>query len=123
MRRPFGELEGEIVRLVGSHPESTVADVQSRLGGDVAYTTVMTVLARLWKKGELVRKKSGRTYLYSAVTEKRSRTQPLLDRLRGRLFGGSTTQMVSYLIESGDPMSEEEIAHIEALLHRLKEST
>jgi predicted transcriptional regulator len=122
MRRFFGELENEVMRLVGSHPASTVADVQSRLRGEVAYTTVMTVLTRLWKKGELTRQKEGRTYLYSIASEKNLPSQPLLDRLRSRLFGGSTTQMVSYLIENGDPISDEEIAQIEALLHRLKES-
>jgi len=31
----------------------------------LAYTTVMTVMVRLWEKGQLIREKTGRTYRYS----------------------------------------------------------
>ena len=34
---------------------------------DLAYTTVMTVLVRLWHKGMLERRKDGRAYAYHAV--------------------------------------------------------
>ncbi|MEN8040084.1 MAG: BlaI/MecI/CopY family transcriptional regulator [Actinomycetota bacterium] len=47
----------------------TPRDVQSRLPVErtVEYTTVMTVLARLWKKGRLERERSGRAYAYIPV--------------------------------------------------------
>jgi predicted transcriptional regulator len=47
----------------------TPGDVQSRLPAErrVEYTTVMTVLARLWKKGRLERERSGRAYAYLPV--------------------------------------------------------
>lgn len=121
MRRPFGELEAEIAELVRLYPCCTVAEIQHRLGKGVAYTTVMTVLTRLWKKGAIQREKSGRSYLYSFIERGKSDRHPLLDRLRTRLFGGNTSQMVSYLIESGEPMSDEEAAKIEALLKQFKE--
>jgi predicted transcriptional regulator len=34
---------------------------------DLAYTTVMTILVRLWRKGLLERRKDGRAYAYHAV--------------------------------------------------------
>lgn len=34
----------------------------------VGYTTVMTVLARLWKKGRLDRRRQGRAYSYGPVS-------------------------------------------------------
>ena len=47
----------------------TPRDVQSQLPVErrVEYTTVMTVLARLWKKGRLDRERSGRAYAYLPV--------------------------------------------------------
>ena len=47
----------------------TPRDVQSLLPAHraVEYTTVMTVLARLWKKGRLERERRGRAYAYVPV--------------------------------------------------------
>ena len=47
----------------------TPRDVQAQLPAErsVEYTTVMTVLARLWKKGRLNRERSGRAYAYAPV--------------------------------------------------------
>lgn len=44
----------------------SVRDVHEALGRVVAYTTVMTTLDRLYKKGLLSRNQAGRAYLYSA---------------------------------------------------------
>ncbi len=41
-------------------------DVIQRLGRPLAYTTVMTTLDRLYKKGLLSRRKSERAFIYSA---------------------------------------------------------
>ncbi len=47
----------------------TPSAVQERLPEErmVEYTTVMTVLARLWKKGRLARERTGRAYAYHPV--------------------------------------------------------
>lgn len=43
----------------------TPAQVLDELGGDLAYTTVMTVMARLHDKGVLARQRAGRAYTYT----------------------------------------------------------
>ena len=45
--------------------ESNVREVVHRLGRPLAYTTVMTTLDRLFKKGLLARRKSDRAFFYS----------------------------------------------------------
>ena len=47
-------------------------EVKDRLpeASGLAYTTVMTVLARLWKKGRLNRERSGRAYAYSPAVDR-----------------------------------------------------
>ena len=47
----------------------TPSEVRDQILGQhvVAYTTVMTVLVRLWQKGRLEREKDGRAYRYAPV--------------------------------------------------------
>ena len=45
--------------------ECSVRDVVDKLGCKLAYTTVMTTLDRLFKKGLLLRQKAERAFLYS----------------------------------------------------------
>jgi predicted transcriptional regulator len=44
-------------------------EVRDRLGADLAYTTVVTILSRLHDKGVLARRKVGRAYAYAPVTD------------------------------------------------------
>ncbi len=51
--------------VVWSHGEGNVRDVAEKLGRPLAYTTVMTTLDRLYKKGLLERRKKDRAFFYS----------------------------------------------------------
>ena len=61
----LGALEREVMSLMWRDGDATVHEVHRSLGGTRAYTTVMTTLDRLYKKGLLVRRKNGRAFLYS----------------------------------------------------------
>ena len=64
--RGRGELEREVLAAVAAAPAPVSAnDVLRDLGGELAYTTVMTTLARLESKGVLTRQLGGRAYRYS----------------------------------------------------------
>ena len=62
---PLGHLETTVMDLLWERGESNVHDVVRRLHRPLAYTTVMTTLDRLFKKGLLDRRKSARAFLYS----------------------------------------------------------
>ena len=67
-RRQRGGLEHEILAVLGAGGEPmTPGEVRDALGGDLAYTTVMTVLSRLTEKGVVSRRRSGRAFAYQAV--------------------------------------------------------
>jgi predicted transcriptional regulator len=57
--------------VMWSNGESNVRDVAEKLGRPLAYTTVMTTLDRLYKKGMLERRKSERAFLYSPRLSRR----------------------------------------------------
>lgn len=66
MGRRRGALEQEVLACLGAAGRPvTVAGVLAELGGDLAYTTVLTALSRLHAKGALVREPAGRGYAYA----------------------------------------------------------
>jgi predicted transcriptional regulator len=66
----LGPLERRVMDLLWSGDERSVRDVCDQFGPDVAYTTLMTTLDRLFKKGLLTRRKVGRAYHYTAATSR-----------------------------------------------------
>ncbi len=61
----LGHLEGTVMGILWAHGESSVHDVIERLRRPLAYTTVMTTLDRLFKKGFLDRRRPERAFLYA----------------------------------------------------------
>ncbi|SEG57789.1 Predicted transcriptional regulator [Actinacidiphila yanglinensis] len=67
-RRAPGELESEVLAALWAAGEPVGAGaVREQVAGDPAYTTVLTILTRLYDKGLVTRKRAGRGYLYSPV--------------------------------------------------------
>ena len=67
-RRGYGDLAQAILDLVGqAGAPVTPAQVRDALGRELAYTTVMTVMARLYDRGLLARRRSGRAFAYTVV--------------------------------------------------------
>ena len=60
----LGPLEKAVVELLWAHGESSVQDVAKKLDRPLAYTTVMTTLDRLFKKGVLERQLIERAFHY-----------------------------------------------------------
>jgi len=62
----LGRLEFDLMQILWSRGESNVRDVARQMDRPLAYTTVMTTLDRLYKKGLLDRRMPDRAFLYSA---------------------------------------------------------
>ncbi|MFJ9466476.1 BlaI/MecI/CopY family transcriptional regulator [Streptomyces caniferus] len=69
-RRGQGQLEAQVLAALHHSPgPATAAWVQERLGGDLAYTTVMTILSRLHAKQAVTRERSGRAYVWTPAAD------------------------------------------------------
>ncbi|NUQ96714.1 MAG: BlaI/MecI/CopY family transcriptional regulator [Streptomyces sp.] len=69
-RRPGGALETEVLALLQSSRQAlTPGDVLQHLEDGLAYSTVVTVLSRMFDKGLLTRSKQGRAYAYAPVAD------------------------------------------------------
>lgn len=86
-RRPAGGLEQEVLAaLAAAGRPLTPAEVLEDLGRDLAYTTVLTALTRLYEKGALYRQRQGRAYAYSIAAD----TATLTARRMRRLLASDT---------------------------------
>lgn len=116
-RRPRGTLEQEVVAVLAARGEPmTPRQVQEVIGGDLAYTTVMTVLGRLGDKGVVRRERVGRAFAYTALLDEAEvtalRMRRLLDSRDDRAavlsrFVGALSeadeQVLAKLLEHEDP--------------------
>ena len=84
----LGKLEREMMQIIWQRGQVSVRDVHDELEGRIAYTTLMTTLDRLYKKGLLEREKDGRAFIYaprvSPAEFERGIAQDVLDALIGR---------------------------------------
>jgi predicted transcriptional regulator len=95
------ELELEVMKVLWRREAATVADVQEELkpARPLAYTTVMTVLDRLARKGAADRDKQGRGYLYRPVVSEQEVCELAFDRLLDDFFSRSPQKLLQYVQE------------------------
>jgi BlaI family penicillinase repressor len=92
-------LELECLKALWALGEGTVRDVREVLVGqrNLAYTTVMTVLDRLEKRGGVSRRKDGRSFVYQPRATQEALRKYAVKELVDTLFGGSEDALREYL--------------------------
>ncbi|MFF7792893.1 BlaI/MecI/CopY family transcriptional regulator [Streptomyces sp. NPDC007991] len=69
-RRGQGELEALVLSaLREADGPATAGWVQERMGGGLAYTTVITILTRLLGKGAVTRERVGRSFVWTPASD------------------------------------------------------
>jgi predicted transcriptional regulator len=113
-RLGMGELEGQVMDVLWDDGgQLTPAEVNARLDSEreLAYTTVMTVLVRLFEKGVVTRQRRGRAWAYRSVL---GREEQAAQRMNAMLRGGGD-QSIS-LARFVDNMTSKERAELQRLL-------
>ena len=92
-------LELECLKALWGLGEGTVRDVRQVLVGNrnLAYTTVMTVLDRLEKRGGVSRRKNGRSFVYIPKVSQEALRKFAVKELLDAFFGGSEAALIEYL--------------------------
>ncbi len=117
----LGPLEMQVLGLLDGKEPQTVASLRARLGGDHAYTTVMTVLTRLHHKGMVVRVKDGRKFLYLPAARAQKAKGGILARMRAALFPEDRAKPLLALIDAEELDPEALRALRDAIDQRLGE--
>jgi len=104
MRRPAPPrdipppLEVECLKALWQLGEGNVKDVRDLLAGrNLAYTTVMTLLDRLVKKGSASRRKVGRSFLYAPKLTRDVLRRLAVQELLDCYFNGSREELLAHL--------------------------
>jgi predicted transcriptional regulator len=121
LENSLGVLEREVMTLVWDQPEISVREACARLGSDVAYTTVMTTMDRLFKKGLLGRRKVGRAFVYRATATRREIEGAVASELVHSLLqrdGSDTLPILSSLV---DAVSDRDRALLDELERLVRE--
>ena len=107
--------EFELMKILWRLEQATVAEVRAEAGNDPAYTTVMTLLGRLEKKGAVAVDKSRQPYIYKPLVRRESVIRRRLDAFIERVFDGRAESLVLQLIEDKS-LSLEELRELESKL-------
>jgi predicted transcriptional regulator len=99
----LGPLERRVMEhFWANRGPATVRDVRAKVGSGLAYTTLMTTLDRLHKKGFLDRRREGRTFVYTARQSRGEFHGGVLRRLLDGALGtgASAAPVLSSLVDT-----------------------
>lgn len=111
------DYELEIMNILWEEAPLKVAEVLERLNKSPApaYTSLMTVMQTMVKKGYLAASKEGKANYYKPVVRKNKAVVSEFKKMAKKFFNGSSKDLVVNLIEN-EELSSKEIADIKKIL-------
>jgi predicted transcriptional regulator len=117
----LGKLEREVMNVTWNRGEISVRDVYLAFERRIAYTTLMTTLQRLHKKGVLNRRKQGRAFFYLPRVSLHEFEQGIAKDLIDGLMGRSEDGLEPLLACIVDAVSERDREYLDALERLIRE--
>jgi predicted transcriptional regulator len=120
MRPPSTTLtpqELELMKIVWQKGQATVRDVYETLleRRKIAYTTVMTMMRVLEKKGYVKTQRENRAYVYRPTRPERQVVRSMVREFVDRVFNGSAQPLLVHLVEDRR-LSPKELEELERLI-------
>ena len=108
-------LELEAMKVLWDLGQATVRQVQMEMSRrrPLAYTTVMTLLDRLTRRGAAERRKQGRAHLYHPLLARETAREMAIERLTHDFFDGSRERLAAHL--HGEPATADIVSEESAL--------
>jgi BlaI family penicillinase repressor len=118
---PLTPQELEIMKVIWQTGSATVRDVYEKLltHRRIAYTSVMTMMNVLERKGHLRKETGEKAFLYVPTAPRKSVLGSMAGEFLDRVFNGSAVPLLQYLIED-DRLSEADRLEIQRLLKQRK---
>jgi predicted transcriptional regulator len=116
----LGPFEQQLLRELWSRGNATVRELIEHGNLHQAYTTVMTTLDRLYKKGLLDRVAEGRAFRYAArLTSEELQRGAAIDGIRALLGSDDTSSLpLSYLVEALSAHDAQLLDELQILIDR-----
>jgi predicted transcriptional regulator len=116
----LGPLEVQVMEVMWAADEASVRDVVEKLDRKLAYTTVMTTLDRLFKKGFLDRQKSERAFLYTPRVSHQDWERQRAGDLVAGLLAGSQPSRELLLSSLVDAVGRHDVMLLEQLEEKIR---
>ena len=110
----LAKLELQIMKVIWDSGQATIREVMKTLtkkGVERTYSTIMTMMRNLEKKGFLTHDLRERTFVYKPLVQRDEVSQNMLFDLLDRLFDGSREQLFSTLFQR----EEVDVGELESL--------
>lgn len=120
----LGSLQSEVMELIWVRGEATVAQLVEAIGKRraVSYTTVLSAVQKLEKKGWLKHRSEGRAYVYRAAREKTDVGGSKLRELLSTAFSGDPRLLLSSLLDE-TRLSDSDLAELRSLIDERRKGT
>jgi predicted transcriptional regulator len=115
MQIALTDRESDLMDILWERGASTVAEVQKELEDELAYTTVLSILQTLERKGYVGHQEEGRAHRYRPLIERDAARSSALKHLTAKFFKGSLEQLLLHAVEE-HKLSDTEIKRIRSLL-------
>ena len=111
------DLELQVLSVLWENGPSTVRQILSAIpdGKKRAYTTVLTVMQVMEKKGLVSHTRDGLTHIYRPRLKKQQVLKPLMKELLKNVFRGSPSTALQYLLDDA-AVDEHELSEIRKLI-------
>ena len=120
--RNLSRRERQIMDIIYRRGTATAMEVMERMPDPPGYSTVRTLLGVLERKGFLTHERKSYHYVYSATTPASEVRSSALEHLMDTFFEGSTTRVVSALMEmKQNDISDEEYDELLQLIEQSKQ--
>jgi len=116
------DLELQVLSVLWEAGEATVRDIRRALpdGKPRAYTTVLSVLQGMERKGLVGHSRRGMAYVYRPAVQRQKVLAPVLRELTANLFGGRPARVMQMLLDDAE-IGEADRKEIRRLLGELED--
>jgi len=113
----LGSLQSEVMELIWRQKEATVSQLAESIGRrrPITYTTVLSAVQKLEKKGWLKHRSEGRAYVFSAARDRKDVGARTLKELLRTAFSGDPRLLLASLLEDAG-LTDAELKELRRLI-------
>jgi BlaI family penicillinase repressor len=119
----LGDRERQIMDALYKLGRASVSDVLAELPDPPSYSSVRTMLGKLERKGHVRHVPDGPRYVYLPTLARRSVQTTALRRILRNLFDNSAQRAVAAVLDLSNPLSDDDLDEIEALVAKRRRKT
>ena len=120
----LGKVQLQIMRVLWEKGQASAREITEALNddGQIAHSTVQTLLRQLEAKGAVSHRRQERTFVFCPLVNEASVARTEIRGLTERLFGGSASGLMAYLLKE-EHIEPQELQEIKRLIEAMEEES